>query len=354
MARQTGARVEHRELGVSAGREQGQWLVAPGQFVMAAHAGFSPVAQGARGPVLGGIPAMDVVFPAYAVRCRPHDLVATDTLISTGHRGLHCRVADETFGAGGGGFRLVMGPESLGMEIRLHKARMACGGRAGTLFHVAGLAIGHPEIGGNGFVVVVTLHAVHHFWKRQVSQARAGGDGVVTRCAIQVELLPGPEVSDMAEFQVDSNAGNDVRRDQAPVFCKSWVFNLLRCMAPAAVGRGGIGAERGLHPGLRVALGALSVAGKSRKNSFGVEFVAEGAIRPKAGLGIDPAFGIDVAGVGKLEQNCTLLFVAREGEQRIRTRGWKGGVTLVADLLIQVRAEGISVARHALVVARTF
>ena len=127
MTRQTGARVEHGELGVSAGREQGQRLVTPGQFVMAAHAGVSPVTQGARGPVIGGILAMDVVFPTDRVGCRPHDLVATDALISTGHGGLYRRVANETFGARRGGFRLVVSPKTLGMEVGLHEARMTRG-----------------------------------------------------------------------------------------------------------------------------------------------------------------------------------------------------------------------------------
>ena len=127
MTRQTGTRVQHGELGVGAGGEQGQRLMAPGQFIMAAHAGFGTMAQGARGPVLGGILAMDIVFPTDRVGCRPHDLVATHALISTGHGGLHRRVANETFGARRGGFRLVMGPEILGMEIGLHETSMARG-----------------------------------------------------------------------------------------------------------------------------------------------------------------------------------------------------------------------------------
>jgi len=94
---------------------------------MAAHARFSPVAQSARSPVLTGVFTVDIVFPTYGVGCRPHDLVATHALISTGHGGLHRRVANETFGARRGGFRLVMGPEILGMEIGLHKTSMARG-----------------------------------------------------------------------------------------------------------------------------------------------------------------------------------------------------------------------------------
>jgi len=124
-------------------------------------------------------------------------------------------------------------------------------------------------------------------------------------------------------------------------------------MASTAIGSGGISAERGLHPGLRVALSALGMAREGGENSLRIEFMTEGAIRPKAGFGIDPALGIDVAGVGELEENRALLFVAREWEQRVRSSGWKAGVALVADFLIEVRAESIGVARHALIVAGT-
>ena len=320
---------------------------------MAAHARFSPVAQSARSPVLTGVFTVDIVFPTYGVGCRPHDLMAADALISTGHGGLHSRMANEAFGARRGRFRLVMCPEILGVELGLDEARMACGSQAGTLFHVAGLAVGHPEIGGNGFIVVVTLHAVHHLRKRQVGQTSAPRHGVVARGAIQVELLPGSEVSDVAEFQVDSNTGNDVRRDQAAVFRKPGVLNFLGRMASPAIGSGGISAERGLHPGLRVALSALGMAREGGENSLRIEFMTEGAIRPKTRFGIDPSLGIDVAGVGELEENRALLFVAREWEQRVRSSGWKAGVALVADFLIEVRAESIGVARHALIVAGT-
>ena len=245
----------------------------------------------------------------------------------------------------------MVGPEILGMEIGLHEAGMARGRRTPTFLHVASLAVSHPEIGGNGLVVIVALHAIHHFGKSQVSQARARGHGVVARGAIQVELLPGPEVSDMAEFQVDSHAGHDVRRDQAAVFCKSRVLDFLGRVASAAIGGRRIDAERWLHTGLRVAHGALGVSGKSRKYSLCVKLMAEGAVRPKAGFGIDPALGIHVAGVGKLEQNRALFLVARKWEQRVRAGGRKAGVALVTNFLIQVRAKGFGVTRHALIVA---
>ena len=101
--------------------------MAPGQFVMAADAGFGSMAQGARSPVVSGILAMNIVLPAYGMGGRPHDLVTTDALISTGHGGLYRRVAHETFGARQRSFRLVMAPKALGVEVRLYEASMACG-----------------------------------------------------------------------------------------------------------------------------------------------------------------------------------------------------------------------------------
>jgi len=104
---------------------------------------------------------------------------------------------------------------------------------------------------------------------------------------------------------------------------------------------------------LRVALSALGVTREGGEYSLRIELMTEGAVCPEAGLGVDPAPGVDVAGMRELEQNRALLFVAREGEQCVRSRGWKAGVTLVANFLIQVRAEGIGVARHTLIMAGT-
>ena len=179
---------------------------------------------------------------------------------------------------------------------------------------MAGLAVGHAEVRGDTLIVVVTLHAVHHLGKRQVGQAGARGHGVVARRAIQVELLPGPEMSDMTEFQIDSNAGNHMRRNQAAVFGKSGVLNFLRGVASTAIGSGGISAERGLHSSLRMAHSALGVARERSKNPLRIKLMAEGAIRPEAGFGVDPPLGIDMAGVGELEQDRALFFVARERE----------------------------------------
>jgi len=260
-------------------------------------------------------------------------------------------MANETLGARRGGFRLVVGTEVFGMELGLDEASMARGRRAGPLLHVAGLAVGHPEIGGNGLVVVVTLYTVHHFGKRKVAKAGARGHGVVARGAIQVELLPAPEVSDVTEFQVDPDPGNDVRRDHAALLREPRVFDFLGRVASTAIGGRGIGAQRRLHPGLRVALGALSVARESGKHSLRIELMAERAVCPKAGFRVDPPFGIDVARVGELEQNCALLFVSRKGEQCVRARGREAGVALIADFLIQVRAKSVGVTRHTLIVA---
>jgi hypothetical protein len=142
----------------------------------------------------------------------------------------------------------------------------------------------------------------------------------VARCAIQVELLPIPEVGNVAESKVDRNAGNYVRRDHAAVFGKPGVLDFFRRMASAAIGSNGLGAEHGLHSGLGMALGALRVTGERGKYSLRIELVAEGAVRTKAGFRINPALGIHVAGVRELEQDRSLLFVAWEGKQRVRAR----------------------------------
>jgi hypothetical protein len=100
-----------------------------------------------------------------------------------------------------------------------------------------------------------------------------------------------------------------------------------------------------------MARGALGVAREGSKNSLRIELMAERAVCPEAGFRVDPPLGVNVAGVRKLEENRALLFVTREGEQRVRASGREAGVALIADFPIQVRAESVGVARHTLIVA---
>jgi hypothetical protein len=124
---------------------------------MAAHAGFGRMAQRTRRPVIRSILAMDIILPTYGVGCRPHDLVAADALVSTGHGGLHGRMANEALGACRGCFRVVVGTEILRVEVRLDKAGMA--GRSGNSSSgnwrqwsccCRGIARSRPFWGGSG------------------------------------------------------------------------------------------------------------------------------------------------------------------------------------------------------------
>ena len=76
MARHAGALVQHCGLGVRAGLEQWQRLVAAGQFVVASAAIIGGVAGGASGSIERRELAVDIVLPARGVRRGLHHLMA--------------------------------------------------------------------------------------------------------------------------------------------------------------------------------------------------------------------------------------------------------------------------------------
>jgi len=206
-------------------------------------------------------------------------------------------MANETFGAGCGCFRLVVCAEAFRMELRFDKSRVAGGSVPRSLLDVTSLAITHPEVGRDYLAVVVTIDAIHHLGESQVRQAGAVGNGVVTGGAVQVVLFFVPEVSDVAELQIYVHARNHVWRNQPPVFGKAGVLDLLGGVTSPAIGGGGIGAQVRRHSGLRVARRTLRVAGERGKDALGVELVAEGTVRAKPRLGIDAALRVHVGGM---------------------------------------------------------
>jgi len=67
MTRQTSARIEHGQGGMSASRENRQRSVAPWQLVVAADAVIRLMAGSAGGAIEGGIFSVQIVLPARSV-----------------------------------------------------------------------------------------------------------------------------------------------------------------------------------------------------------------------------------------------------------------------------------------------
>lgn len=180
---------------------------------------------------------------------------------------------------------------------------------------VARLAVRHPEFGRNAFGSIVARHAVNHFRQCQIGEAGAARNAVVTRSAVQVELLLLREMRDVSKLDVHIFAGDRGLRDQAPALGEAGILNFLRRMTAGAALCVQCGRELRGHAGLGMACRAFGVTWKFSKNALWIEFVTERAVRAEACRWILPALFIDVIGVGKPEQNSPRSSVAWERPQ---------------------------------------
>lgn len=80
MTSETGSDIEHGWTCMPASGEDGQWLMAPRQLIMASAAGIGCVTRRASGAVNRGVLSVKIVFPARRVGNRLHNLVASGAL----------------------------------------------------------------------------------------------------------------------------------------------------------------------------------------------------------------------------------------------------------------------------------
>ncbi len=308
-----------------------------GQLIVAPDAGFGRVAHGAGLAFQSDKLTVNIVPPARRMGGRLHDLMAFDALVPGGCGGRDVGVANEALCAGSRRLLLMIQAEAFGVKIRLHipAKRMASRQQLGSRFDVTGLAVRHSGLGWHVLGQIVARHTVHHLREAQILKALAERHRIVTGGAIQVVFVPGTEMGDMRELQVDKHAGDNVFRDHAPIGEPGILDLFGRMTAPAVFCTGVCGQSR-RHALVRVTGGALGMAGKVCKNPVFVKAVAESTVSTEAGLGINSGACIHVLRMRELEHNGPLLQVQRERKKIIRSGGWKRRVTLGADPGVQI------------------
>ena len=152
MTSETGSDIEHGRAGMPASGEDGQWLMAPRQLVMASAAGIGSVTRRASGAVNGGELAVKIVLPARRVGNRLHNLVASGTLRLACRGRRNVLMAHVTLGVWRGSLLGVAYPESRGVKRGLHVSDMTYRNiQTGGRIRVARGAIGHSKLGRNYF-----------------------------------------------------------------------------------------------------------------------------------------------------------------------------------------------------------
>jgi hypothetical protein len=167
------ALIQHCGLGVRAGFEQWQGLVAARQFVVAAAAIIGGVAGGASGAIERRELAVDIVLPTRGVRCGLHHLMAGDALVFRRQRWRHVLVAGEALRVRRGSALIVVDPETLYVRRRLYGRHVAGWSDTLGIIQMAGSAIGHAEPRRDFLRGIVTRYAVQHGWQGEVRETGA-------------------------------------------------------------------------------------------------------------------------------------------------------------------------------------